>query len=118
MKTSRRASSALALGLVVAALLGCKKDKAQSSETGSTAVAAGSSIGIAECDEYLTKYEKCIKDKVPEAQRGTFQTSMETMRTNWRTMAQNPVTKAGLAHGCRQALDQAKTAMASFGCAW
>lgn len=118
MNTSKRWTSVLALGLVTAALLGCKKDKPQPSGTGTEAAPVAGGVGIAECDEYLAKYEKCIKDKVPEAQRTTFQTSLDTMRTGWKTAAQNPITKAGLAQGCRQALDQAKTSMAAFGCAW
>ena len=39
-------------------------------------------------------------------------------RTAWKQAAATPQGKAGLATGCKQALEQAKTSMGSYGCSW
>jgi hypothetical protein len=106
-----------ALGLVVVALLACKKKEESTSSSGTTATTADA-IGVPECDEYLTKYEKCVKDKVPEAARGQMETAMKQTRDSWKKLAENPATKAGLAQGCKQALETAKTSMGAYGCTW
>jgi hypothetical protein len=116
MIRASRLSVAVGMGLVVVALLACKKKE---ESTGSSASASGAdAVGVPECDEYLTKYEKCIKDKVPAAARPQLETSMKQTRDSWKSLAANPTTKAGLAQGCKQALDTAKTAMGAYGCAW
>jgi hypothetical protein len=115
MKRTTPVQVLLAIVLVLGVLLACKKDdKSSSSSTGSSAEA----IGVPECDEYLTKYEKCVKEKVPEAARGQLEQSMKQMRDSWKQLASNPATKAGLAQGCKQALETAKTSMGSYGCEW
>jgi hypothetical protein len=76
----------------------------------------GDKIGVAECDEYIQKVEACIMSKVPEAQRGTYKTSFETMRKQWKDAAATPQGKSGLATGCKQALDAAKQTYGSYGC--
>lgn len=101
------------LGVLVAALLGCKK-----SESSSGGAASGESIGVPECDEYLKKYEACISSKVPEVARPSMKQSMDTMRSSWKTAAATPEGKAGLAAGCKQELEAAKTATAAYGCSW
>ena len=100
--------------MVVVALLACKKKE----ESSSTGTASADAVGVPECDEYLTKYEKCIKDKVPAAARPSLETSMKQTRDSWKSLAANPTTKAGLAQGCKQALETAKTAMGAYGCTW
>jgi len=105
-----------ALGLVVVALLACKKKEEATSSSSSASTA--DAVGVPECDEYLTKYEKCIKDKVPEAARTQMETAMKQTRDSWKKLAESPVTKAGLAQGCKQALETAKTSMTAYGCQW
>jgi hypothetical protein len=80
--------------------------------------ASGDKVGVAECDEYIQKVEACLTAKVPENMRGTYKSSLDTMRTTWRKAAETPQGKAALAQGCKAALDQAKTQMSSFGCSW
>jgi hypothetical protein len=75
-------------------------------------------IGVAECDEYITKWEACVNSKVPEAQRSMYKTSFDTTRKSWKDLAANPQTKGSLTNACKQALDQAKTNFASFKCEW
>ena len=84
----------------------------------SNTTASGDKIGVAECDEYIQKVEVCLTSKVPQAQRATYKSTLDTMRTTWKKAAETPQGKAGLAQGCKQALDQAKTTMGSYGCAW
>jgi hypothetical protein len=73
---------------------------------------------VAECDEYLTKYENCIKDKVPASVRSTFETSMASARTAYKTSAASPQAKATLAQTCAAALEQTKKSLASYNCTW
>jgi hypothetical protein len=83
-----------------------------------TTVSTGDKIGVAECDDYIAKYEACINGKVPEAARAAYKTSFETLRTSWKKAAETPQGKAALAQGCKTALEQAKTAFGSYGCTW
>lgn len=73
--------------------------------------AASDKIGIAECDEYLAAYEKCLDNpKVPAAAKTTMKTSLETTRKSWKdaldkvkgTPGSEAVTKA-TTDACKQA---------------
>ena len=80
--------------------------------------ASADKIGVAECDNFIAKYEACVNSKVPEAARAMVRANLDTMRTTWKKAAETPQGKAGLAQGCKQALEQAKTTMGSYGCGW
>lgn len=41
---------------------------------------AAEPIGIPACDDFLTKYEVCLSDKVPAAQQSVFKTQIEQLR--------------------------------------
>ena len=84
----------------------------------STATASGDKIGVAECDEFIQKYEACVNSKVPETARTMVKANLDSMRNAWKQAAATPQGKAGLATGCKQALEQAKTTMGSYGCSW
>ena len=90
---------------------------AAASTPAATTSAAGD-IGVAECDEFLKKYEACVSGKVPAAAQATFKTSLDTWRSSWKQLAGTPQGKAGLATACKSALDQAKTSLASYNCSW
>ena len=90
--------------------------KAADSKASATTAAAGDSIGVAECDQYLTAYESCLKDKVPAAARDMMKSSFETTRASWRQAAQTPEGRAGLATACKSARDAARQAMSAYGC--
>jgi hypothetical protein len=77
----------------------------------------GDKIGIAECDEYIEKYSKCISEKVPEAARQQMKDAMDQSTKAWKEAAAGPA-KDGLATACKAALDAAKQATASMGCEW
>jgi hypothetical protein len=82
----------------------------------SAPAASGDSIGVAECDQYLSAYESCLKDKVPAAAREMMKTSFESTRASWRQAAATPEGRAGLATACKSARDAARQAMAPYGC--
>ena len=118
----------LLLGLLLLACGGGASDNAANSSNAaangnkaantSTASTSGDKIGVPECDDYIAKYEACVNSKVPEAMRASVKGSMETARKMWKDAAATPQGKAGLAAACKQALETAKTAMASYGCSW
>lgn len=81
-----------------------------------TTSGSGEKIGVAECDEFITKYEACINSKVPEAQRAQFKPTLDQWRSSWRTLANNPQTKGTLAGICKTSLEKAKESMKSYGC--
>ena len=72
--------------------------------------------GVAECDEYISKYEACVKDKVPASMRAQMQTTLDASRNAWKTAASTPQGKATLAKTCTDALAAARQAMGSYGC--
>ena len=81
-----------------------------------TTASSSDSIGVTECDTFIASYEACVKDKVPEAQRATFNTGLAQWRKSWKQLAQNPQTKATLASVCKTQLDNAKQTMKAYGC--
>ena len=80
-------------------------------ETGSSSTSSsGAATGVAACDEYLTKIEKCMNNpNVPEAMKAAYRQSLEQNRAAWKKAAATPEGKAGLEKSCKQALDSAKT---------
>ena len=84
----------------------------------STAGTSGDKIGVAECDDFLAKYEACVNGKVPAAAQATFKTGMEQWRKSWKELAANPQTKATLQQVCKTQLDSAKTSLSSYGCSF
>ena len=84
--------------------------------TASSADTAGEKIGIAECDDFLAKYEACVSGKVPEAARAQYKSALAQWRNSWRQLAANPQTKPTLAQACKTSVEQARTSMKAYGC--
>jgi hypothetical protein len=80
---------------------------ANNTSTTSTTTTTGDKIGVAECDEYIEKLEACLTS-APEASRSMVKTNLDTMRKQWKDAASTTQGKAGLATGCKAALDTAK----------
>lgn len=91
---------------------------AATTSTPAATTSAAGDIGVAECDDFLKKYEACVSGKVPAAAQATFKSSMEQWRTSWKQLAANPQTKATLAAACKSSMDTAKTSLASYNCTW
>lgn len=118
--------------LCTAILIGCSKMETGNSNTAmdnsnkgttttkteTTTPSSGEKIGIAECDDFITKYEACVSGKVPEAARASYQTALKQWRDSWKKLAENPQTKGTLAAACKQAREQQETALKSYGCTW
>ena len=84
--------------------------------TTTTTSSSGDKIGVAECDDYLAKYEACLTGKVPEAARAQFNSALAQTRSSWRQLASTAQGKAGLAQACKMAADQTKQSMKPYGC--
>lgn len=109
---SRRFTLTLFL-LIGLLLLACGKTY---TNRNTTATVSGEQIGVPECDNFLNAYESCISTKIPEAQRAQFQTLMANWRADWKKLAADPQTKAGLPLACKNHLATARTQMKSYNC--
>jgi curli biogenesis system outer membrane secretion channel CsgG len=78
--------------------------------------ATAGSIGIAECDDYLNKYQACVQSKVPEGTRAALIQSLDQTRAAWRTTLAVPGGKDSLAAACKQMRDATKASMSAYGC--
>lgn len=82
--------------------------------TASTASAGD--VGIAECDDYLHKYEACLTGQVPEAARATLQQSLDATRDAWRQAAAVAQGSDALRNACVQARDSTRSSLQAYGC--
>lgn len=72
-------------------------------------------IGVAACDEYLSKVEKCMNNQsVPPAVRDSWRQSLDQNRAAWQQAAATPQGKAGLESSCKMALESAKPTFDQF----
>ena len=116
--------------LAATALVGCTKTEESNANNSNTAVitatpaapaatkapAASTSAdtGVAACDEYLTKVEKCLNNPhVPDAAKAAYRTSLEQNRTAWKQAASTPQGRAALETSCKTALENAKSFLAT-----
>ena len=93
-------------------------DKPATASTPATAAAStsGGDVGVAECDEYIKKYESCT-GKVPEMVRAQYENAGKQLRDQWKKLADNPQTRGSLAAACKQATEQQAAAWKMYGCA-
>lgn len=88
--------------------------------TTTTTTTTGDKTGVAECDEYIEKYEACltkIAAKNPQVEP-SLKTAFEQQRKAFKDAASTPEGKTALAPRCKQAIDTAKASTSSYGCAW
>lgn len=78
--------------------------------------ASGDSVGIAACDDYLTKYESCIANKVPAETRAALKTSLDQTRDAWRAAIAAGTATNDLETACKAMSEGAKASMSAFGC--
>ena len=95
---------------------GGTNSSAPASTPATTTAIAGAKIGIEECDSFLTAYDNCVSTKVPEATRAQYRTAINTWRTEWKKLADNPQTRGTLANVCKTQMETARTQFKSFGC--
>ncbi len=66
---------------------------------------SGGSVGVPECDQYLTKMEACIS-KMPPSAQDSMRQSLKQSREAWaKAAAIGPAAMDGLKTGCQSALD-------------
>jgi hypothetical protein len=75
-------------------------------------------LGIAECDDFLSKYARCIADKAPPERKQVLQEGLERTRSTWSSLATNPGARPGLPQACSLALETAKITMKPYACSW
>ena len=89
---------------------------APAASTAPATTAAAEKIGVAECDDFIAKYDACVSSKVPEMARAQYKTGIEQWRKSWHTLAANPQTRATLAKVCKDTVAQAQQSMKAYGC--
>lgn len=67
-------------------------------------VPASGDIGVPECDDYMKKMSACLSQMDP-AVKAASETGFKQTTDAWRAAATTPEGKAGLAMGCKAALD-------------
>ena len=103
-------SSAFLLASValVSFATGCgKKEESTTASTATPATAGGGSIGVPECDAYLTKYEACIA-KMSGPAKMAAEPALKMQRDSYKQAASTPAGKASLANTCKQSMESIK----------
>lgn len=76
-------------------------------------------LGLAICDQYVSDYETCIAEQVPEAEREAQRRVIAANLSSWRqTLAGGEAGRRGLQTACRIAREQAKRDTQAWGCTW
>jgi hypothetical protein len=74
-------------------------------------------VGVAECDEYLERYQRCVKEKIPAAKRQGFLDAIRFTRQGLHeTLMRNPEAGAAMGRQCKEMMASARTAMAPYRC--
>jgi hypothetical protein len=75
-------------------------------------------VGVAECDDYITKYLACLpKMQRPEVAQTITKAVLDSKKA-WRSAAQTEENRLALKEACLQALASAKQALAQYDCDW
>ena len=110
--------------LCVALTVGCNRSNKNENVSGANgnrpATASTSSsekIGVAECDDFIAKYEACITDHIPEVQKRQYRENIDAWRKSWRQLITgNQMSKEAMAATCKRHVLQSREGMKSFGC--
>lgn len=116
----RFASRCVALGFILI-LAACNRPASPPAPPAQTADNAATPaelppIGVAECDEYVTKIRQCFAEKVPEPQRQAVLKLLDQSRSGWVQLASTPEGRKELGPYCKHALEQGRAQYAAFGC--
>lgn len=74
-------------------------------------------IGIAACDEYIAKFERCIEEHALSEARASMHETLAGTADAWRGIAAGPG-REFLDGMCRAAVAGARAATAAMGCDW
>ena len=73
-------------------------------------------IGVPECDNFLTAYDRCLNTNVPAANRAQVGAAVQQMRDSWRQAAQNPQARAALGPQCTHMAQTMTQSMSAYNC--
>lgn len=73
-------------------------------------------IGIAACDEYLTKYRRCVEENAPAELRGAMRAALRTTEDAWHQAIKKGAETRGLEKACLAALNAGKQTTAAWHC--
>lgn len=104
--------------LAVLGLAACGKTETQTTPSATTTATSASSsrTGVAECDDYLAKYEACLAAKVPESARAMLSQSLDATRASWNQVLATPGGKDALKTSCVAARDASRASLQAYGC--
>lgn len=112
--------------LILLVLIGCETREHADAELGALKKAkdaaarasarAAEPIGIAECDDYIEKYEACLIDKVPDEQRADLRRTLNEQRSKWHDAMSSGQDQAAIAEQCKSAASDALAKLGSYGC--
>lgn len=88
------------------------------SQAQSSASPVDDTIGILQCDQYLTKVRACIDQHVPASRRAALANETRQLFATWREAANDPQQRSTLPQACAVNLDVATEQMAEFGCSF
>ena len=119
----------IVLCFLVIAAVGCQAKTENAAPAATTAqaatpvastppAAAPGETGVAECDDYLRKWDACLATKVTGDAREQVKVVLDATREAWKRAMATPEGKAGLASACREATELAKMQVAAYGCSW
>jgi major membrane immunogen (membrane-anchored lipoprotein) len=77
---------------------------------GSSSSVSSTGTGVAACDEYLAKADKCMNSpNMPEDIRNEYKKTMEQNRGAWKQAASTAEGRAELEKQCKMVLDSQRT---------
>ena len=82
------------------------------------ATAAPGEIGIAECDDYIRKWESCLATKITGEVKEQTRVALDATREGWKRMAATPDGRAALDAACKEAVELGRMQVAAHGCTW
>ena len=75
-------------------------------------------VGVPPCDDYIQKFLRCVRDKMPPDTRPLLERSLLVTARKWREVVKAKENTSDLATGCAAALTAAQAALKEYGCTW
>jgi hypothetical protein len=107
----------LSVGLFAACSKSSTSNSANTNSAANATPVNKEKVGVAECDDFIAKYETCISTSVPDAQKRQQQENIDALRNSWRQLAANTGgAKETLTLMCKRQVVQARESMKEFNC--
>ena len=89
-------------GFAAPSIAGCSRDDSGRGD-GKITAAAGESIGVSECDDYLRKFDECSARN--PALKASMADSVKQYREAWKAAAGTPQGKESLKSKCKSSIE-------------